>query len=159
MSVDALKKITGVGKDAPIANKQPAQGFMPAGYVMPPGAIPMMGAHAVDTSSPELNPQQPQPFTQTFIYGYYNGLMNFFEPMITKDYLETKPDFTAEVKQPERFAKRGYYPTRYSIKYNAERKEYTVSLEGLVLHEASVAAPATKPAAGAKKQTARAISK
>ena len=89
-----------------------------------------MGAHAVDTATPEL---RGDPFTSTFIYGYYNGRMTFVEPMISTAFLKTKTNFTAPVKQPAAYPRRGYYPTRYSVTYDPKREEYSVALEGLVL--------------------------
>jgi hypothetical protein len=59
--------------------------------------------------------------------------VNFVEPMVTKAFLETKPNITIPLKQPAAFPKRGYYPTSYSMKYDATRQEYTVSLDGLTL--------------------------
>lgn len=127
----ALNKITATGKDIAISDKKPEAKFMPAGYIMPPGTqVSRMGSHAVDASSPEL---KGQPFKHTFIYGYYNGRMNFFEPMIAKSFLDTKTNVSAPVKVPAAYPKRGYFPTAYSIKFDSVRKEYTVSLDNLKL--------------------------
>lgn len=139
MSREERKKITAEGEDKKRAIKQPTAGFMPAGYILPPDtAVPDMGGHAIDPTGPEL---QGKEFTSTFIYGYYNGRMNFIEPMITQSFIQsvaTMPEgFTAEIKQPASFTKRGYYPTRYSIRFDAVRREYTVALEGLTLREIS----------------------
>jgi hypothetical protein len=59
----------------------PAAGYTPPTYVPGPGGVPQMGAHWIDFTTPELN---GQPFTQTFLYGSYNGKVIFYEPMITK---------------------------------------------------------------------------
>jgi hypothetical protein len=125
----ARDQITAVGKDLVKCAKPLPKRFVPAGYILPPKAeLPRMGAHWLDPASPELHGQL---FTQTFIYGSYNGHLNFLEPMITKAFLETRPNFTAPVKVPAAYEKPGYYPTRYSVKYNADRQEITVALEGL----------------------------
>lgn len=108
--------------------KTPATAFIPARYVPTPGGVPRMGAHWVDPATPELNGET---FTYTFLYGFYDGRMNFLEPMITKAFLETRPDLTLPVRQPEQFERSGYYPTHYSIRYDAERNEYSIVLEGL----------------------------
>lgn len=47
-------------------------------------------------------------------------------------------DFTAEVKQPPAFAKPGYYPTSYTVKFDSANREYIVSLDGLSLRKAKV---------------------
>jgi len=128
---EELKKITLQGAGLAKLRKKPQAQFIPAGYIMPPGTeVPGMGAHAIDAAAPELN---GQPFTYTFLYGYHDGKVHFIEPMITKAFLETKPNLTIPLKQPAAYQKRGYYPTSYSIKHDPIRQEYTVALEGLTL--------------------------
>ena len=130
-----LNKITLKGADKALCDRQPESRFLPTGYIMPPGTqVPGMGAHAIDGAAPEL---QGKPFTYTFIYGYYNGRVHFIEPMITKAFLETKTAVTVPLKSPAAYQKTGYYPQSYSIKFDEQRKEYSVALEGLTLHTAS----------------------
>jgi hypothetical protein len=93
----------------------PAAGYMPATYVPTSGGVPQMGTHWVDVTSPELDPVHPQPFTQTFIYGSYDGKVTFFEPMITLDFIKNNTTFERTIPQPAKFAKAGYYPTRIRI--------------------------------------------
>jgi hypothetical protein len=88
-----------------------------------------MGAHWVDPTSPELNGEL---FTRTFLYGSWDGEMIFAEPMVTKAFLETKPDFRAAIPTPARYAVAGHYPTEYRVYWNEETKEYRVALAGLV---------------------------
>ena len=41
---------------------------------------------------------------------------------------------TELLKLPKSYERRGtYYPTRYSVRYDAAAKEYTVALEGMTL--------------------------
>jgi hypothetical protein len=102
---------------------------VPAGYVAPaPTAIPMMGVHWVDPTSPELN---GKPFDKTFIYGSWDGKLIFAEPMITKAFLESRPDFTAPVAVPQQYGTPGYYTTSYSIRWDDAAREYRVALGGL----------------------------
>ncbi|HXR84652.1 MAG TPA: DUF5602 domain-containing protein [Hanamia sp.] len=115
------------GPDTVSVNPQ----YIPKDYVTGVMAVPNMGVHWADTLSSEY---QGQKFTTTFIYGFYHGKMLFVEPMITREYLETHPNVTMPVKQPAAFQKSGYYPTKYSIHYDSNKKEYTVALEGLVKH-------------------------
>ena len=42
-----------------------------------------MGWHWIDPLSPEFT---GQPFSKTYIYGYYGGELSFVEPMITLAY-------------------------------------------------------------------------
>jgi len=53
------------------------------------------------------------------------------EPMITLAYLQTKPNVTEEIKLPAKYPKQAYYATKYSVKYDATAKEYTISMDGL----------------------------
>ena len=110
--------------------QQPPADLVPPGYIMPPGtAVPQMGAHAVNPASPEFH---GQPFTTTFIYGYYDKKLTFLEPMASVAYLKSKPDFAAPVARPAAYSKPGAYPTAYSVKYDAAHKAYVVTLEQLV---------------------------
>ena len=88
-----------------------------------------MGAHWVDPTSAELNGSE---FTQTFIFGTWDGELIFAEPTITKAFLDSKPNFTAELSVPDQVTTPGYYPSSYGIRWDEETKEYRVSLEGLV---------------------------
>jgi hypothetical protein len=123
--------ITVQGEDVARSNKLPAAEFIPEGYVaIPNSAIPRMGAHFVNPLSSELH---GQPFTKTFLYGSYDGRLIFGEPMITKAFLETKPNVTEMIKLPAKYEQSAYYPTKYSVRYDAATKEYTVALEGMTL--------------------------
>jgi len=123
-------RITAKGEDLARANKAPAPEYMPEGYILPKGTeVPRMGAHAIDPSSPEFN---KHPFTKTFIYGFYDGRLIFFEPMMTKAFLETKPNTKDRIKLPKIYAKNGYYPTAYSVRYDAAQREFEISLDNLI---------------------------
>ncbi len=110
------------------AARAPAPEFVPPGYVQVPGAVPLMGAHWVDPTSPEHNGEI---FARTFLYGSWDGELIFAEPMITRAFLETKPDFRAPIPTPARHRTPGYYPTAYRVYWNAEAGEYRVALAGL----------------------------
>ncbi len=128
---DARSKITAVGDDLALAHKAPPAEFMPLGYILPAGTeVPNMGAHAIDPNADEFTKKS---FTKTFIYGFYDGEMIFVEPMITKTYLETKPNDLVPIAVPRGYSRHGYYPTRYGVNYDAVHGEYVISLEGLVL--------------------------
>lgn len=129
ISPEQREKITAKGDDIARARKAPAPEMMPEGYILPEGTeVPRMGAHAVDPQSPEFN---KQPFTKTFIYGFYDGAIAFLEPMVTKAFLETKPNTTEPVKLPRTYSQRAYYPTQYTVKYDESQQEYVISLDGL----------------------------
>jgi hypothetical protein len=103
----------------------------PAGYAGIPNVsgVPMMGWHWSDPSSPEFN---GHPFTATFIYGFYNGHMNFMEPMITKAFLESHTSLSKQYGRPQQYVKPGYYPGGYSVSYDSTSNEYVIALTGLM---------------------------
>jgi hypothetical protein len=123
--------ITAKGDDLLKSRKEPAAEFVPEGYIhVPDSEVPRMGSHWVNPRSKEL---QGQTFTTTFLYGSYDGRFVFAEPMIAKAFLETKTNVTELIKLPAQYARKAYYPTKYSVRYDPIKKEYTVALEGMTL--------------------------
>ncbi|MEK6482517.1 DUF5602 domain-containing protein [Catalinimonas sp. 4WD22] len=118
--------------DPKMAN-HPASEYLPTGFFATDG-VPMMGMHWVDPTSPELGGAK---FTHTFIYGSYDGSITFLEPMITLEYIQSKPNTKFAIKQPEKFQKEGYYPTEYGIFHDAQKDEYSITLENFVYREAN----------------------
>jgi hypothetical protein len=111
------------------ARQQPPARLMPAGYILPPGtAVPGMGVHAIDPASHEFH---GQPFTATFIYGYYNRVQTFVEPMVSLAFLQSKQAFAAPVVRPAAYTKPGRYPSAYAVRYDTARDVYEVTLEEL----------------------------
>ena len=123
--------------DDPKGDIFPDANKLPAGYVTPPNTvpartIPMMGRHWLDPTSPEFTPGTA--FTQTLIYGTYDGHVTFVEPMLTSAILV--PDVSVEraLKQPAVYEVLGkYFPTTYAIHYNATSHEYLITLKDMVL--------------------------
>ncbi|MHB1223963.1 MAG: DUF5602 domain-containing protein [Gemmatimonadaceae bacterium] len=119
------------------AARLPEAEFAPPGYLaasalagMPPekAAVPLMGMHWLDPQSEELH---GKPFQKTFIYGSWDGKLIFAEPMITKAYLETKPDFSAPLAVPPRSTDGGLRATAQRIYWNQATSEYRVALTHL----------------------------
>lgn len=115
-------------------NADPAVEYLPANY-MGGDPVPQMGKHWVDITSPELNPTNPVPFTQTFIYGSYNSKVIFYEPMITLEFLKNTTNFERTIPQPNRFEKAGYYPTQ--MKVNKQNGVTNIILTGFQQRNAS----------------------
>ncbi len=86
----------------------PNTAYYPQTYIAIPGGLPRMGAHWIDVTSPEL---AGQPFTQTFIFGSFDGKVTFYEPMITKEFLENNSNYERQIPQPAKYQETGYYPT------------------------------------------------
>ncbi|PKL86202.1 MAG: hypothetical protein CVV22_03320 [Ignavibacteriae bacterium HGW-Ignavibacteriae-1] len=122
--------ISGMGEDSAKAHKMPEADYIAEGYMVPPPSvvIPKMGLHAIDMTSPEINGGT---FTETFIYGYYDGKMHFYEPMITIEYLKTKPNLDKAIKKPAKYPAAGWYPSKLNITFNESTKEYIVKLSGM----------------------------
>jgi len=99
----------------------------PAGYVRTPASVPFMGAHLVDPASPEFNGRT---FSTTLIYGAWDGRMIFVEPMVTRAFLQSRPDFSASYSVPESVPEAGFYPSRYRVRWDAETNEYRIALTG-----------------------------
>jgi hypothetical protein len=110
------------------AARIPAPDFLPSGYVSTEQAVETMGVHWVDAASPELN---GQPFTSTMIFGTWDGQVTFIEPMITRDFLLSKTEFSATIPIPQKHAEPGYYPSGYSIRWNEQAKEHRIALTEL----------------------------
>ncbi len=114
----------------------PPQQYVPQDYVPDPdGPVPVMGVHMFDSTEAVVPGQYD--FTEVLINGAWNGNYTFIEPMITRDYLMTKPTVHEELKQPEAFQKSGYYPTTYDISFDEENQEYVIALGGLTAQTAS----------------------
>lgn len=90
----------------------PAPVYFPPNYINPGGGVPMMGTHWSDVTSPEFH---GQPFTQTFIFGSYDGRVTFYEPMITLAFLKTTNSFERAIPQPAKFQRDGWYPRKLSV--------------------------------------------
>lgn len=116
----------------PLMDDAPDSKYLPPLYIQTPGVVPQMGAHWVDVTSPEFNGGT---FTRTFIWGSYDGELIFWEPMVTRDFLLSKPHEIINLRQPAAFQKDGYYATQYCVTYSVSPKQYTIALLNLQYHE------------------------
>jgi hypothetical protein len=109
------------------ASMMPTPDFFPAAY-FPTGLVPQMGVHWLDGTAGELNGAS---FTQTFIWGSFEGKVTFLEPMITHQFIAEKNNFETDIKQPAKFDQPGkFYPTKQGFKH--ENGEYRFYLSDLV---------------------------
>lgn len=121
--------MTGTGNDSVRIVTPPDAKYIPTGYISTNEGVPQMGMHWVDPTSPELNGST---FTETMIWGTYDGRIVFTEPMITREFLLARPNVAKNLKLPVAYQKTGrYYPTTYHVRYDAGAKEYVVSLGGM----------------------------
>lgn len=110
----------------------PAAEYFPVNYINPGGGVPQMGAHWVDVTSPEFNGNI---FTQTFIYGSYDGEVTFYEPMITLEFLKNTTSFVRSIPQPAKVQKSGYYPTKMRVV--KEKGVTSIILDEMVYRQAN----------------------
>ena len=125
-----------------IARKPVPPNYVPAEYQDVEAVAPAMGNHLLDLTGPEFN---KHPFTRSWIYGTYDGKVIFYEEMVTRSHLLSKPNVCSPIKMAKAVATDGFYPTVSCIRHNAATGEYTVSIEQFVLRKAS--APDPLPAA------------
>lgn len=92
----------------------PSAEYYPAKYVNPgaPTSVPQMGGHYIDLTYGEF---QGKTFTETFIFGSFDGKVTFYEPMITLDFLKKNSDFVREIPQPAKVQTNGWYPTKMRV--------------------------------------------
>lgn len=133
------ERITFAGPGGADAARVTDAALVPEGHVLPPdAAVERMGAHAFDPAGPEF---RGQPFTHTFVHGYYRGRPTFFEPMVTLAHLAGGEDVTMPVAAPAEVASPGFYPTAYRIGRDAGRGLHFVSLTGLAKRAPAGARP------------------
>lgn len=142
-SISAAQRdaITVAGDDTLRVFRQPDPQDIPAGYVDAHAAVPRMGNHWIDPAAPEFQPGGA--FTMTFIYGFYDGQLVFWEPMIAVSYWSARPNESMALALPQRYPETGVcYPTRCSVRFEGlpsgpgiERhgSHYKVSLDDFVL--------------------------
>jgi hypothetical protein len=114
--------------------------YVPQDYAAVPGplvenTVPAMGLHWIDSTAGVVPGRYD--FTQIFINGSWDGTYTFMEPMLTREWLETKPTVQANIKQPQAFQKSGYFPTTYNVGYDDATGEYSIALGGMTMHQAS----------------------
>jgi hypothetical protein len=115
-------------------NTKPPAGYMPTDYITPPGAVgaeAAMGKHWLPPSS------NFTPFNHVMILGTYDGSFNFIEPMVTVEYLARELQVTKEFSQPQKFARAGYYPTKYNVWKDSWTAFHMISLSDFVWRDAN----------------------
>jgi hypothetical protein len=128
-----------------LASKPVPRNYVPPNFQDVGAAGPAMGNHLLDPRTSEFH---GEPFTRTWIYGIYDARVIFYEDMVARSYILSKPDECFPIKSPEAVALAGYYPTRSCVRYAPGKDEYTVSIEDFVLRKASPPGPVRDAAMG-----------
>lgn len=110
--------------------RAPDSSAVPAGYRGDPEPFAEMGVHFMDHQAPEFTGGR---FSHTMIMGYHDGAMIFQEPMVTRSLLLSRQTVVAPIRQPARYPRPGYYPTRYRIDFDETANVHRIALEGFVL--------------------------
>ncbi|WP_050993495.1 DUF5602 domain-containing protein [Rhodococcus pyridinivorans] len=105
------------------AARLPEPEYVPEGYIPPPGppvenTVPFMGMHWTDTAD-DVIPGSFE-FTEVLLNGSWDGEFIFIEPMMTREWLATKPSLREIVKQPSSYRRTGYYPTVYTVDFDEQ---------------------------------------
>ena len=132
--IDVQTRLAIPGIPPPYMDPAPDMKYIPAAYVQTPGVEPAMGAHWIDVLSSEFQPGGS--FTNTLILGSFDGQVIFYEPMVTLQYLNTKPNDVRAVRQPAAYQASGYYPMQYSVRYLDSPGQFSISLDQLVYRQA-----------------------
>lgn len=102
----------------------PAPEYMPKGYIYfgKDTFIPEMGVHTGSMAVMDM------PFTADMIAGIANGRMNFFEPMVTQDFLLQKKTFRLDMPLPQKFGRDTLYPMKFEGKYDRKSDAFRLIL-------------------------------
>ena len=114
--------------------------YVPDGYGPPPGpaeanTVPFMGMHWTNAADGAIPGSFD--FTEVLLYGSWDGDFTFIEPMMTREWLATKPEIREEISQPAAYQRSGYFPTVYTVDFDEQAGEYVIALSGLTMREAS----------------------
>ncbi|MFD3809729.1 DUF5602 domain-containing protein [Rhodococcus sp. NPDC058639] len=117
------------------APRLPDPRYLPQGYA-PDGnpltaTVPGMGLHWLDTTETEHH------FTERVLYGSWDGKQAFIEPMMTREWLASRPTIEEPLPQPAAYQRAGLYPTTYAVRWDEATQTYSIELGGLTMREAS----------------------
>ncbi|WP_072813568.1 DUF5602 domain-containing protein [Rhodococcus zopfii] len=117
------------------ATTLPDPRYVPAGYA--PGGdplmatVPGMGLHWLDTADSGHH------LTETVLYGTWDGRQAFVEPMMSREWLASRPQLHEPLPQPEAYQRSALHPTTYSVWWDEAAQMYTIELGGLAMRHAS----------------------
>jgi len=101
---------------------------LPAGYVQPEFSVPQMGRHCAPLS--EFIAVGPLDVTTIVGFMPDASYMHFIEPMISRDFLLTRENFTLSVPMPLRLGRATSYPTECVVHYDKDADAYHIVFKG-----------------------------
>ncbi len=101
---------------------------LPVGYAQPEFSVPQMGRH----SSPLSEFTATDTWLATMVTGFLPDAtaMHFIEPMITREFLLRRQNFTLPVPQPAVLGKETQYPTECVVAYDKDADAYHIVFKG-----------------------------
>lgn len=102
---------------------------VPGGWAQPePGSVPQMGRHA----APLTEFTATDPWLLTMISGFLPdaSYMHFIEPMITREFLLRRKNFTIPVPTPAVLGRATRYPTECVVAYDKDADAYHIVFKG-----------------------------
>ena len=88
--------------------------------------VPNMGMHAM----PAADVNATDAFEATMMMGYYGARPVFFEPMVSRDLLMKRSDFTLPMPSVEGLPAGVRYPSEFRAEYDAEAEAYRLVFTG-----------------------------
>jgi len=123
----------------------PPPGAIPTDFIQVPPFVTFYGLQRAGTAY--FDPSETlDPFTQTVFYGFNEGKLSYIDVPMGAGFIEEfgeQPNggsFTRPIKQPAGgiYPEAGFYPTNYTLTYNPNSEQYTMSLGGLRYRSTSV---------------------
>jgi len=101
---------------------------LPVGYAQPEFSVPQMGRHAAPLSEFTATDM----WLATMIAGFLPdaSYMHFIEPMITRDFLLLRENFTLPVPKPAVLGRATQYPTECVVAYDKDVDAYHIVFKG-----------------------------
>jgi len=110
--------------------------------------LPSLGTVLYDPDVPEFNQVNPGPFAHESDWQFFNGSMSAITITVPRNELvaadkpgtqqvqtPTHINVTVPLGQPQAFQTTGYYPSTYTIRYNASSDTYDFELGGMKFHQ------------------------
>lgn len=101
---------------------------LPAGYAQPEFSVPQMGRHA----SPLSEFTATDTWLATMVGGFLPdaSYMHFIEPMVTREFLLQRENFTLPVPLPAVLGRATQYPTECVVQYDKDADAYHIVFKG-----------------------------
>lgn len=120
----------GITPDAPNAGAVPEAQYIPQDHRIGFIIIPGIGLPWFDPTEPVFT---GEPFVTNIDQSFFQGRLAAIIPEAPVDFLNTRAEASAAIKQSAAVQKPGYYPTRFHVSYDAVAGEHVMTLEGLRL--------------------------